>query len=665
MGVVGESVSLIPVWVIAGLVIAAAAVGAVWALGVRHARARGLGELQRSRRLRERDTERVLAAARLGSDLRLADTTGMKLLLDRVAATIRPAEAPFTGFLGVLEGPDLLMLALTDAAENQRLGCPSVPLGGRIALAATLGVEVLAADGVVAWDDLAGSDILAARPFSKARRTRSAIGTGFRVGPRDYLLVFTSEQPAREAFDRGDRAYIELIAQLLAQRLQQRDQLDRLRFNAGHDTLTELANRASFRHGLVPLESRNPSGAMVVIDLDRFRDISQALGHQTADAIIVEISFALRRALREGESLARLGADVFAVFLPLEGEEARTRIAQIAGIFSEPFGTGDRLQADQVRVTASIGVAFFPDDAADFDTLLGRAEIAAELAKAGGRDRIAYLSTGDDATRHERGMLRIELIRALRESQLTLQYQPIVALAGGAAVAAEALVRWNHPNRGLLAPEYFVPFAEQNGLIGDIDRWALAQTLADLQRIAPAFPDLVFHINVSPEELREERFLAEVRARAARDPRLVRRVGIEVAEAGAMLDSARTDFVIGELRALGITTLIDGFGMGTASLARLKTFAVDTIKLDRSSIAGLPHDPFDAALVDTLLGLTRQLGVNVLAQGVERDEQLAWLRDHGVSQAQGEAIGGPMSLEALVNWLRDREPPGFGAGASS
>ncbi len=614
-----------------------------------------VAEMAKAMERGERDTERFVASARIATDLLLDDRARMQALLDRVTASIRPG-IPFFGTFGLVTGPEAFVIA--HAAEAEGPGSPTIPVGSRIALAQTLAADLLGASGVIAWDDLAGTAAQAARPFVRERLLRSAIGTAFRVSNRTYFLLFTSQHPMLEPFDQTDRVYVELLAQFTAQRIRQRDQTERLRFDANHDRLTELPNRVYFRQEVTQSQGKTAAGAILVIELEHFRELKRALGNQTADAVIVEIACALVRAAEPGELLTRLGNDLFAIFLPAAGlDSARARSAAVLELFAEPFGTGDRLQQEKVPVRASIGVALYGGERETFEQVLSLAQTAAGRAHSEG-DRIACFGPTEQALLEERQAQRIAVAHALRDSQFTLYYQPIVSLASAAVVGAEALVRWNHPARGLLAAELFVPFADENGLIGELGRWAFARAFDDLHAIGAVDPDLVVHVNVWAREILDERFVAGIRACVADDPVRAHHIGVEIKEGNAMQDDDRTDRVMDELRALGLTTTIDNFGAGNASLNRLKACAIDAVKIGHEFVAGLPHDAYDVALIATLVALTRRLGVAAVAEGIERGEQRDWLRDHGIDQGQGYAIAAPMPLDSFVKWIGEHRTTG-------
>ncbi len=637
----------------AGIVSVALAAVIIAAIVARTRAASGslAAELKRARERAQRHAQHSSTLVKAASELRLDDAERMQALMDRLAASLR-AEQPFAALFGVIEGAAVAVLARSGVSAGPSETLP-IPVGSRLPLAETIVPELIAEGGVVAWDDLTRTAIPAARP---AVRAQSAIGTAFRVGMRTYVLSFTGERALREPFDASDREYVELLAHIVAQRLRHRDQTERLRFNAEHDMLTELPNRGRLRSDLARLRTPGATGAMIVIDFDRFREISQTLGHQTADAIIVEAAVALRQLAGPADLVARLGTDVFAFYAPdTDRDQAQARAEAIAQRFGQPFGTGDRDGYDQIRLTASIGVALAPDDAEGDEDLLGRAETAVALAKAAGRDQIVFFAPAAETIREGRRVLRSELARALHESQFALHYQPIIDLDRDAVIGVEALVRWNHPTRGLLVPDRFVPFAERNGLIGDIGRWVLERALADIERIDAAQWGIVVHVNVTPNEIREARFIRELRQRLEANPALAPHLGIEITESGAMHDPVRTDRVLRELRELGIMTSIDDFGTGHSSMARLKNYPVDALKIDRAFVAGLPHDSYDTMVLDALLGLARRLGFTTVAEGVENEAQLAWLRARGVSRAQGYAIAPPMTVGALLSWLSFRD----------
>jgi diguanylate cyclase (GGDEF)-like protein len=294
----------------------------------------------------------------------------------------------FDGVFGTIDGAEAVVLGRSFDGDAPAEG---TAVGSRFPLAETLVPELLAASGAVCFDDLRANGLLDARRCTRASGARSAIGIAFRAGAKTYYLRFTADRSMSDPFDDVDRAYIELIAKIIAQRLRQQQQLERLRFAMEHDLLTELPNRAKLRAAIGAALETQPAGALIALDLDRFRDLVIALSRQTADAVLVEVAIALRSRLRPGELLGRTGGDVFAVYVPgAERAAAFERARALIERFREPFGTGDRDGMELVRVTASVGVALLPGDASTVDELFARAETAVDLAKAAGRDQIAF-----------------------------------------------------------------------------------------------------------------------------------------------------------------------------------------------------------------------------------------------------------------------------------
>ncbi|MEY2534783.1 MAG: diguanylate cyclase [bacterium] len=423
---------------------------------------------------------------------------------------------------------------------------------------------------------------------------------------------------------------------------------------AATDDLTGLPNRRHFdrrlRGALGAARARGGSLALLLIDLDRFKELNDTLGHRAGDLVLAQIGPRLSTVLRAGDVLARLGGDEFAVLLPdAAGAEAIGR--RIGGALDERF-TVDGIE---VQIGASIGIAVFPEHGADAETLLQRADIAMYQAKASQSGHAFYARERD---RHSRERLALggELRDAIGTEQLILHYQPKLDVATGEVHDVEALVRWQHPTRGLLAPGSFIALAEQTGAMPDLTRHVVDAALAQCASWRERGLDLGVAVNVSAATLLDAAWADDVDAALARHRVPPSRLRIEVTEDTVMVDPERALALLQRLAGRGVGVSLDDFGTGHSSLALLKHLPVDELKIDRTFIRDLLVDDADAAIVQTVVDLGRRLGLTVVAEGVEDAATLDRLAGAGVAVAQGFHIARPLPAAELEQWLGSARP---------
>jgi diguanylate cyclase (GGDEF)-like protein len=433
--------------------------------------------------------------------------------------------------------------------------------------------------------------------------------------------------------------------------------VDRLRESdrrAITDDLTGLGNR---RHLVDRLNAAIESGAstgealaLLLVDLDGFKELNDTLGHHAGDEVLRQIGPRLSHILRGDDTLARLGGDEFAVVLA-PGDEATASAAglRLRAALERSFEVG----GIRVHIDASVGIALFPEHARDAHGLLQRADVAMYEAKRMRTGHEVYLQSRD---RHSRERLRLvgELHGALETGQLVLHYQPKADLRTGAVSGVEALVRWQHPERGLLGPGHFLPLVEQSGLTRALTSFVLDRALEDLGELRSAGLALDVAVNLGPADLldlglpTEVARLLELRGCA---PDLLQ---LEVSEDVVMADVDRTVDVLRGLRAIGVRTALDDFGAGHAALAHLKQLDVDTLKIDCAFVMRVAQDERDAAIVQSLVDLGRRLGLRVVAEGVETREGWELLAQWGCDDGQGHLLARPMPAAELAIWLRER-----------
>ena len=425
-----------------------------------------------------------------------------------------------------------------------------------------------------------------------------------------------------------------------------------------HDQLTGLPNRMLFmdrlEQALERSARRGKFAAVLFLDLDRFKLVNDNLGHDHGDQLLVQVAERLRGCLRRVDTIARIGGDEFTVLLEDVGVSADA--ALVAERIIEAFRGSFRIENQEIFVGASIGIALGGrDQGTTAQGLLRNADIAMYRAKANGRACFEVFKSSMRETVKGRLKMETELRRALDRGELRLHYQPQVDLRSSRIVGLEALVRWEHPERGLVPPGSFIPIAEETGLILPIGRWVLetACRQASLWRAdAEIGLDLVMAVNLSPRQFRHPRLVQDVGQVLAESGLDASGLEVEITEGTAMGDADATVKTLEHLKAIGIRLAIDDFGTGYSSLGYLKRFPIDVLKVDRSFVAGLPANRGDAAIVRAVVGLTRALGLKAVAEGVETAEQLAELRELGCDQGQGYFFGRPTATEVADVMLR-------------
>ncbi len=432
-------------------------------------------------------------------------------------------------------------------------------------------------------------------------------------------------------------------------------QEERLADQATHDALTGLPNRALFGDRLERALAAAPRlggpVALLLLDLDRFKEVNDTLGHEAGDTLLRAVGARLCRALRASDTVARLGGDEFAAVLPGADAAGAERTARAA---CAALATPLVLDGCPVEVRASVGIALAPEHGADASTLLRHADVAMYLAKRGALGHALYAPALDPHC-PARLTRTAELRRAIAHDALTLRYQPIVDLSSGRPLAVEALVRWEHPEEGLIPPDAFIPLAEQTALIGPLTAWVLGAALHQAAAWAASGLTLRVGVNLSARALHDAG-LPGLIARALRRHGLAAdRLTLEITESTLMADPGRAATVLARLRALGVRVAIDDFGTGYSSLALLHRLPVDTLKIDKSFVQPLPGGDGERAIVTCIAGLGRALGLDVVAEGVETPAMRAAVAAAGCGEAQGYLFARPLPAAEVEGWARVRE----------
>ncbi len=427
---------------------------------------------------------------------------------------------------------------------------------------------------------------------------------------------------------------------------------------AHHDALTGLPNRYLLQdrlnRALASAERDKSQVAMLFLDLDRFKIINDSLGHAVGDQLLKMVAERLEKCVRLSDTVSRLGGDEFLVILPqLRESETVARIAQkILDSLLQPFD----IAGHAITSTFSIGISFYPNDGNDFATLLQMADTALGNAKASGRNTYQFFTQNMNVHALDRLNMENCLRNALERNELSLHYQPQVDLRSGLVIGAEALLRWNSAELGSVSPVQFIPIAEDSGLIFSIGKWVLQQACRQMRAWLDAgYPEIVVAVNISSTQFRRGDLVATVAEAIQLSGINPGSIELELTESVLMQDSDLVMNTLAKLKAVGVMLSIDDFGTGYSSLSYLKRFSVDKLKIDQSFVRDLAVDKDDSAIVLAVIQLGRSLKLKTIAEGVETEEQLAFLRDRGCHEAQGYLISRPVPAQEFVSFLENRQ----------
>jgi len=432
-----------------------------------------------------------------------------------------------------------------------------------------------------------------------------------------------------------------------------------LDFLAHHDPLTALPNRLLFRdrleHAMSLAHREQRRVAVLFVDLDRFKHINDTLGHNVGDELLCAVAEAMNQQLRASDTLARLGGDEFVILV--EEDVTPASVGVVAARLMEIFARPVKVEGRELYVTGSIGISLFPNDGTDADTLLKHADLAMYRAKENGRNTFHFYEATMAVGAFERLAAENALRGAIGRGELRLHYQPQVHLASGALAGVEALVRWEHPELGLLAPDRFVGVAEEMGIIGEIGEWVLAEACRQLARWRQAgFAVPRMAVNLSMQQLERDELVACVRGLLetwALTPDLLE---LEVTESMIMRQTGRVLPVLDGLRSLGVYLAVDDFGTGYSSLSRLRHLPVHRLKVDYSFVRDIGRDADDETITRGVIALGRSLGLEVVAEGVERQEQVDFLLQEGCLIAQGYLFDAPLAPDELFRFWSGARP---------
>lgn len=475
----------------------------------------------------------------------------------------------------------------------------------------------------------------------------------------DLLTLFS--QRAAIAF--GNMKLLESLEQRVAERTTQLDQQNlllrenqnHLDYLAHHDALTDLPNRLLFQdrlqHAMAKSRRSGQSAALLFLDLDRFKKINDSLGHSIGDQVLCEVARRLRSTLRESDTVARLGGDEFVMLL--EQTSAEQDISLVARKVLKQMAEPLLIEEHELFLTTSIGISLFPEDGSSVDELMKAADVAMYRAKEEGRNNFQFYRPEMNARTHGLLLLEGKLRRALEEQQLVLYYQPQFDLGSRKLVGFEALLRWQPPGEPMVNPGDFIPLAEDTGLIVPMGEWVL-QTACE-QNLAwqrQGFAPVRMAVNISPRQFRQRSFIDTVDQALQRSGLAPQWLELEITESCAMDKVEENILAMAHLTQRGIHLAIDDFGTGFSSLSYLKRFPISKLKIDRSFIRDICHDPNDAAIATSVIALGRSMKLEVVAEGVETEEQAAFLRREGCQLSQGFLLGRPLPAKQVEHFFR-------------
>ncbi|MCU7795767.1 MAG: bifunctional diguanylate cyclase/phosphodiesterase [Candidatus Thiodiazotropha sp. (ex Myrtea spinifera)] len=429
------------------------------------------------------------------------------------------------------------------------------------------------------------------------------------------------------------------------------------------DDLTNLPNRILLRtklESLITLSQRRKTyGALLFMDLDNFKNINDSMGHLTGDILLCRVAERLTNSLRSEDVVSRLGGDEFVVVLPMLDEDqnqASVTARDVAEKLRQALNQPVLLDGHEYVITPSIGVVLLPSEGTNADDLLRQADTAMYRAKASGRNTIRFFHPSMQAEVNDRLRVGKELRQAIERGELELYLQPQVDVEFACIVGAEALIRWNHPVRGLLAPAAFISHAEELGLIGEIGEWTLREGFSILQRLLKERPCHGLEslaINISPRHFRSPLFLSRLKALMQEFNMPAHRIELEITENLLLEDVEEAVVKMDAVKALGVRFAIDDFGTGFSSLAYLKRLPVGRLKIDRSFITDVNTDTHNAAIVETILAMAKIQQLAVTAEGVEQIEEKTWLMDRGCSHIQGYLYSRPLTVDGFIQFCND------------
>jgi diguanylate cyclase (GGDEF)-like protein len=487
------------------------------------------------------------------------------------------------------------------------------------------------------------------RPWAWMRRMGSGIFVTLNR-EQGHFGVLTVYSCAENAFADDDHRFAEAVANVLSAALRRHETQTRLAYMAEFDALTALPNRQLLQDRLnqsvVQAQRRGGQGAVLFIDLDRFKLVNDTLGHHVGDALIREVGRRIRHCVRAGDTVGRVSGDEFGVVLNelVQPDDAALVAQKILDALAEAFD----LEGNEAYVTASIGITVFPADGIDAESLLKNADMAMYRVKESTRNAYGFFTAEINERSAAKLQLGTDLRRAIERREFTLHYQPRVHLAERRVLGWEALLRWNHPVRGLVEPAQFVPALEDSGLILPVGEWVLEEAAAQLARWQQAGrAPLPLSVNLSAKQFRRrdlDTLIQRTLSRAAMPASLIE---LEITESSLMDDPEEAVRLLRNLRAAGLAISVDDFGTGYSSLSYLTRLPLSALKIDRSFVRDAASSGEAASIVRAIIDMAHNLQFTVIAEGIETEAQLAFLREHGCDAGQGYLLGRPVAASDL------------------
>jgi diguanylate cyclase (GGDEF)-like protein/PAS domain S-box-containing protein len=609
-------------------------------------------------------TERKLADALRDGQAQILQMIAMSAPLEDVLdRLVRLIESQLTGISGAIllvdeDGTRLRLGAAPNLPEsyvNAVDGAPIGPNAGPSGAAAYRREPVIVAEARTdpLWADY--QDLAAAHGLRSCWSTPILSHDG---GVRGVFAMYSKE--AREPSP-VEMRLIDIATHMAGIAIERKRAEDRIRFMANHDALTGLPNRALLNdrlsQALLYAQRYDRWVTVAFVDLDNFKNINDSLGHNAGDELLKAVAKRMVACLRATDTVVRIGGDEFVILLfdqPKSAEIISATVRKIAAAIAEPIC----LEGHDLRVTSSFGVANYPDDGTDAEALLASADAAMYRAKEMGRDNFQFYTPELNARVHEKFLLQEELRRAVARREFALVYQPQVDLRTGRVFAVEALIRWKHPTLGLLSPIKFIPMAEETGLIVPIGDWVLHEACRQNKAWQDAgLPSMTVCVNVSARQFRDKSLISRV-VSALRDSGLeAKYLELEMTESMIMLDVELAVATMKGLQELGVHLSIDDFGTGYSSLSALKNFPVSRLKIDKTFINDVTTNENDTAVASAVISLGQKLNLRVIAEGVETDDQLAFLRANNCDEMQGYHFSRPIPAQEIEELLKARAQP--------
>jgi diguanylate cyclase (GGDEF)-like protein/PAS domain S-box-containing protein len=603
-------------------------------------------------------TERKLADALRDGQARILEMIAMSAPLEAVLDHLtRLVESQLTGISGSVllldkDGTHLrhgaapsLPNAYTAAVDGLRVGPNAGSCGAAVYRREAVVVADITNDPL--WEDY--------RELAAAHGLRSCWSTPILSHHGAVLGTFAMySTTVREPIE-AEMRLVDVATRIAGIAVERKQAEDRIHFMANHDALTGLPNRALLNDRLMQAilyaQRYDRWVTVVFIDLDNFKFVNDSLGHNAGDELLKIVARRMVDCVRGTDTVVRLGGDEFVILLfdqPKSADVAAATLQKIRAAIADPI----RVDGHDLQVTCSIGLANYPNDGTDADALLANADAAMYRAKEIGRDNFQFYTPELNTKAHEKFTLQTELRNALLRSEFVLLYQPQVDLRSGRVFAVEALIRWRHPTLGMIPPVKFIPIAEDTGLIVPIGDWVLHEACRQNKAWQDAgLPPMTVCVNVSARQFKERSLIGRV-VSALRDSGLeAQYLELELTESLIMQDVEQAVATMRELQTLGVQLSIDDFGTGYSSLAALKTFPVARLKIDKSFINDLPNDENDKAVASAVISLGQKLNLRVIAEGVETDDQVAFLRQNNCDEMQGYHFSKPVPAPDIERML--------------